>query len=131
MKRFLAARTVLLVFVFIYLMTVSLTVHWPALAADARQSSLSTPDDFKTLGKKFDGAATADDIKCHGLRNPRPPGQQPGNEYTKWSAKDPHNQAYKHLKGDKGIKIATAMKIADPTKDAKCLTCHALNIPDN
>jgi hypothetical protein len=49
-------------------------------------------------------------------------------EYKVWK-KDKHSQAYEVLRGARSQQMGTLLDIADVTKDARCLNCHAANVP--
>lgn len=46
-----------------------------------------------------------------------------GLQFYKW-AKGPHARAFKSLESPRGREIAAAAGIAEPTRDALCLSCH-------
>jgi len=91
---------------------------------------------------KFDGATTCNAAKCHGAGDATSPPTKIGSEYNIWLDKDVHAQAFKSLtkpKVDKYppeaypdiSKIGANLKIADVTKDDRCLVCHALPVLAN
>src|SRR5687768_3878856 len=94
------------------------------------------------LGMKFDGATTCNAAKCHGGGDSTSPPTKIGSEYNIWKDKDAHAYAFQSLskpKTDKYppetypdiAKIGANLKIADVTKDNRCLVCHAMNVPAN
>jgi hypothetical protein len=50
-------------------------------------------------------------------------------EYHTWSEKDKHSQAYKVLTEPRSKRMGELLNIKDVTKDARCLNCHAANVP--
>lgn len=72
-------------------------------------STMGFADDFKYVGVK----------KCKTCHKKESIGDQMG----KWE-KGPHAKAFTELSSDKAKEIAKKNGVADPTKDAKCLTCH-------
>ncbi|MGE5178983.1 MAG: multiheme c-type cytochrome [Bacteroidota bacterium] len=59
------------------------------------------------------------DKKCKMCHN----SEKGGAQFTKWS-ESKHAKAFETLAGDKAKEIAKAKGIADPQKDAQCLSCH-------
>lgn len=47
-----------------------------------------------------------------------------GVQYTKWAGSK-HSKAFETLASDKAKEIGKTQGIAEPSKDAKCLKCHA------
>ena len=47
-----------------------------------------------------------------------------GDQYTLWE-KGPHANAMKSLSSKEALEYAEKNKIADPAKDAGCLSCHS------
>ena len=96
------------------------------------------------LGKQFDGAASCAS-QTTGCHNSTTAGPGPGpllTENTTWNDLDRHSKAYLSLKPKKAdiakrpnlaktAVIAKALGIKKPEKDAKCLSCHSLNTPEN
>lgn len=79
-------------------------------------------------GIKFVGAGSCSAAACHGATAPKDDGSTRHNENSIWNDKDHHAQAFKGKKGlttPKAKEIAGKMKIADATKDGKCLSCHS------
>ena len=124
-------------------------VSWIALltlafssAAAVAQSTENPAARLVGLKMKFDGATTCNAAKCHGAGDATSPPTKIGSEYNIWLDKDVHAQAFKSLtkpKVDKYppeaypdiSKIGANLKIADVTKDNRCLVCHSLPAPAN
>lgn len=96
------------------------------------------------LGKQFDGAAScaSQTTGCHNSPVASPPPGPFLTENTTWNDLDRHSKAYLSLKPKKAdiakrptlaktALIAKALGIKKPEKDAKCLSCHSLNAPEN
>ena len=78
-------------------------------------------------GIKYTGSGSCAAAACHGAEAEKEDGTTRHNENTVWSKDDPHNakEAYKSLTGKDAKEIAGKMKIADATKDFRCLSCHS------
>ncbi|CAN5644540.1 hypothetical protein BH09PLA1_BH09PLA1_17820 [soil metagenome] len=111
-------------------------------AASFAQSVSNPSAMLVELGMKFDGATTCNAAKCHGAGDSTAPPTKIGSEYNIWLEKDAHAFAFQSLtkpKTDKYTpdaypniaKIGANLKIADVTKDNRCLVCHALAVPAN
>lgn len=50
-------------------------------------------------------------------------------EYDIWANADKHSRAHAVLEGNRGIQMGDFLGIR-PAKDASCLNCHSMNIPD-
>ena len=66
--------------------------------------------DFKYVGAQ----------KCKMCHN----SEEKGKQFTKWT-ETLHSKAFATLQGPEALKYAKAHNIADPSKEAKCLKCHA------
>lgn len=102
-----------------------------AFGADAAKQQPSAQ--LVALGLKFEGAAGCNAAKCHGATTATPAPKPAGNEYTTWSEKDKHAEAWKtlaKLNGD-AQKIADALKLGKADASPACTNCHALNVPAN
>ena len=51
------------------------------------------------------------------------------DEYAVWKTQDKHSLAFAVLKGKRGQTMGKHLKIADVTRDDRCLNCHAVNVP--
>ena len=72
------------------------------------------------------GALSAQDFKYIGAAKCKMCHNKPdkGEQYNKWKAAA-HSNAMKSLSNEKSLAYAKENGIADPTKDAGCLSCHA------
>jgi hypothetical protein len=53
------------------------------------------------------------------------------NEYATWVVKDKHARAFANLSNDVAKRMGRLMGLKDtPDKEARCLACHALSVPD-
>ena len=82
---------------------------------------------FFYIGVESCGAST-----CHGSVTPRT-ALRTGirqTEYTQWLSTDKHAKAYEVLLKARSIQMAKNLKMAEPpSKSARCLVCHALDVP--
>lgn len=91
--------------------------------------------EFLSLKMKIDGAASCNNAKCHGAAEAAPEPKPLANEYTTWSAKDPHARAFESLvkpnvkKNAAFGEIARKLNIANAATDARCTTCHTFTAP--
>ena len=87
--------------------------------------------EFAKLNFKFEGAATCSNAQCHGADEPKEgAGATTLAEFTQWSGGDLHKTAHETLAKEESTAIAEKMKIADATTDARCTSCHALEVPE-
>jgi hypothetical protein len=94
----------------------------PAMTGAA--AAMAQQDQAKYLGPGS-CAATA----CHGGVMARDTTKVLQNEYSTWIVQDRHSRAYTVLNQPLGQRMAAILKIGDPTKEQKCLVCHALAPP--
>jgi hypothetical protein len=113
--------------------------------ARAEDNKLSTEQgragELIKLGKKFSGANSCAGAKCHDQPNANANEKQClFTELTTWKEQDSHARAFTVLanvprtlakKHPELKEIAGKLKIDDPEKSDKCLSCHALNVPAN
>ncbi|HVT87556.1 MAG TPA: multiheme c-type cytochrome [Tepidisphaeraceae bacterium] len=96
----------------------------------AQQAAMQSPaSKLVTLKLKFDGARSCGGNNCHDKAGDDAPPAEPGHEFTIWNNQDSHHKSFDGLSNATSKKIAGALKIADATTDAKCVTCHALSVP--
>ena len=103
--------------------------------AEQTQVKAERPELFdpESLQKgQYLGAASCASSNCHGSVKPRNVYNVKQNEYFTWLKQDKHTQAYNLLLSKKSAHIAVNMHIyGKPYESAKCLDCHALNVPKN
>ena len=114
-----------------------------SLCASTFAQTMSNPSArLVELNKKFDGAMTCNAAKCHGAGDTTSPPTKIASEYNIWKEKDAHHSAFESLTKPNTekypseaypniAKIGANLKIADVTKDNRCLVCHALSVPAN
>jgi hypothetical protein len=88
------------------------------------------------LGFKFQGSSDCSNAKCHGGAKRDLGANYLDNSYTLWNkdadnegGQDQHRASFKNLRNARSKQITTALKLADATKEAKCLACHTVNPP--
>lgn len=70
-------------------------------------------------GGTIPGPATCATSGCHGGADVL------SRQYVIWSQRDVHSRAYATLTSARAARMGEALKIAEPTKNASCTTCHA------
>lgn len=78
---------------------------------------------------KFTGAGSCSSVNCHGGVSPRPNERVKLNEYSIWVVEDKHAKAYQVLFNEQSRRMAKILKLDKPETSAKCLGCHATNVP--
>jgi hypothetical protein len=75
------------------------------------------------------GPASCAASQCHGATVANDEYNVSLNEYTVWSRRDPHSQAYTMLLGDESKEIARKLGLPNAHEQDVCLDCHADNVP--
>lgn len=97
----------------------------PAVAQQPATPS-QTPSDTVHLG-----VASCAGNNCHGAVQPLKTSYVQQNEYLIWKQKDKHSKAFDVLRGERGLRIAHNLGLADAEHAKVCLDCHADNVaPD-
>jgi Cytochrome c554 and c-prime len=80
---------------------------------------------------RYIGAGGCASSNCHGATSPLAVNVSRimGHEYSVWSVRDKHSQAYSVLSNDRSKRMAQILGIADATKATECLACHAAGTP--
>jgi hypothetical protein len=71
------------------------------------------------------GVATCASTLCHGSAQPLKARTVQQNEYVTWSYFDPHAEAYRALREEKGAQIAKRLGLKNAYEATECLACHA------
>ena len=81
---------------------------------------------------RFIGAGGCASSNCHGATSPASPDESRilGYEYTVWSVRDRHSQAYSVLSENRSKRMAQILAIRDATTSDQCLACHAVGSPE-
>jgi hypothetical protein len=69
-------------------------------------------------------------VACHGSIRPAPGGRILQTEYSTWIAQDRHAHATEVLSNPVSVRIGRILGIGAPNSAPKCLTCHALDVPE-
>jgi hypothetical protein len=92
-------------------------------------SAISLHADEDMVKAKHLGVASCANSVCHGRAAPAEQGNILQNEYRTWAKYDHHSKAYSILKNADSKRIAANMGLADASKEAQCLACHADTTP--
>ncbi len=91
-------------------------------------SRLSAQLITQTPDNRYTGAGSCSSSSCHGGVQPRNTSSVLQNEYSTWALQDRHAKAFRVLAGDQSRRIGRILGV-EPEKSARCLTCHALDVP--
>ena len=78
---------------------------------------------------KYTGPGSCSSTSCHGSVKPRTDSRIFQNEYSIWAVKDKHAKAYDALTSPVGERMAKILGLGKSEQAAKCLACHALDVP--
>ena len=78
---------------------------------------------------KYTGPGSCSSTSCHGSVKPRADNRIFQNEYSIWAVKDKHAKAYDALTGPIGERMGRILGLGKSEQAAKCLACHALDVP--
>ncbi len=78
---------------------------------------------------KFTGPGSCSSTSCHGSVKPRADSRIFQDEYSIWVVKDKHAKAYEALTSLVGQRMGRILGIGKSEQAAKCLACHALDVP--
>src|SRR5690348_6313099 len=78
---------------------------------------------------KYTGPGSCSSTSCHGSVKPRTDNRISQNEYSTWAVKDKHAKAYDALTGPIGERMGRILNVGKSEQAAKCLACHALEVP--
>jgi Cytochrome c554 and c-prime len=78
---------------------------------------------------KYTGPGSCSSTSCHGSVKPRTDNRIFQNEYSIWAVKDKHGKAYDALTSPVGERMAKILGLGKSEQSAKCLACHALDVP--
>lgn len=75
------------------------------------------------------GVSTCANAACHGGAQIDTKSRVQRNEFTYWSANDPHAKSYRSLTSERGARIARNLGLGSAESESYCLGCHADNVP--
>jgi hypothetical protein len=78
---------------------------------------------------KYTGPGSCSSTSCHGSVKPRSDNRIFQDEYSIWAVKDKHAKAYDALTGPVGQRMGRILGLGKSEQAAKCLACHALDVP--
>jgi hypothetical protein len=81
------------------------------------------------MASKYTGPGSCSSPSCHGGVQERSQSSVLQNEYSTWVVRDKHARAFASLTNPVGMRIAKNLGLAKPDTTARCLACHALDIP--
>jgi hypothetical protein len=79
---------------------------------------------------KYTGPGSCASPSCHGGVQVRTTSSVQQNEYSTWVVKDKHAHAFAVLTNPVATRMAKILAIEKPDSAPKCLTCHALSVPE-
>ena len=109
-------------------LTLRCAVVWLGAIFFAFQSSTSAPNP-PAEASKYTGPGSCSSTSCHGSVKPRADSRIFQDEYSIWAVKDKHAKAYDALAGPTGERMGRILGIGKSEQAAKCLACHALDVP--
>jgi Cytochrome c554 and c-prime len=92
-------------------------------------SNAALPAGPPAEASKYTGPGSCSSTSCHGSVKPRADNRIFQNEYSIWAVKDKHARAYDALTGPVGKRMARILGLGKSEQAAKCLACHALDVP--
>ncbi len=78
---------------------------------------------------KYTGPGSCSSPSCHGGVQARDVTSVLQNEYSTWVVRDKHAHAFSNLTNPVGTRMAKIMGLPKPDTAARCLACHALDVP--
>jgi len=81
------------------------------------------------MSPKYTGPGSCSSPSCHGAVQERSETSVLQNEYSTWVVRDKHARAFANLTNPVGVRIAKIMGLPKPDTAARCLACHALDVP--
>lgn len=87
------------------------------------------PADPAAEAAKYTGPGSCSSTSCHGSVKPRADSRIFQNEYSIWAVKDKHAKAFDALTGPVGERMGQILGLGKSEQAAKCLACHALDVP--
>jgi hypothetical protein len=78
---------------------------------------------------KYNGPGSCSSPSCHGGVQERSDTSVLQNEYSTWVVRDKHARAFVNLTNAAGTRMAKIMGLPKPDTAARCLACHALDVP--
>jgi hypothetical protein len=92
-------------------------------------SATASPAPSPAETGKYTGPGSCSSTSCHGSVKPRADSRIFQNEYSIWVVKDKHAKAFDALTGPVGERMARILGLGKSEQAAKCLACHALDVP--
>ena len=102
-------------------------ILWSAIVLTALPAAPAATPPAET--SKYTGPGSCSSTSCHGSVKPRADGRIFQDEYSIWVVKDKHAKAYEALTSLVGQRMGRILGIGKSEQAAKCLACHALDVP--
>jgi len=102
-----------------------------ALASPAPPDQRSSSGNALDAPHQYTGPGACSSTTCHGSIAPMTVNRVKQNEYSIWIVRDRHAKGYAALTGAVGERMGVILKIGKSEESHKCLTCHALDVPEN
>ncbi len=110
--------------------------RWPLRCAVVLYGAIVSPRVSSSLAAnppadagKYTGPGSCSSTSCHGSVKPRADNRIFQNEYSIWVVKDKHAKAFDALTSPVGERMARILGLGKSEQAAKCLACHALDVP--
>jgi len=93
-----------------------------ARSANAQSAKVEEPGNYV-------GPGSCSAVACHGAVRPAGGARILQTEYSTWIARDRHARATEVLSSPVSLRMAKMLDLGAPQQAAKCLACHALDVP--
>ena len=114
---------------FSLLLILALTISLPA-GADVRAQRGATASQQSASTPNYVGPGSCAAVACHGSIRPVAGSRILQTEYSTWIAQDRHAHATEVLSNPVSVRIGRILGIGAPNSAPKCLTCHAIDVPE-
>jgi Cytochrome c554 and c-prime len=111
------------------LLILALTISLPA-GVDARVGQRAASAQQSTGAPSYVGPGSCAAVACHGSIRAVAGSRILQTEYSTWIAQDRHARATEVLSNPVSVRIGRILGIGAPNSAPKCLTCHALDVPE-
>lgn len=103
----------------------------PAAEATKARRASEGPSTANQDQRKYLGATTCAGPACHGRPDATDKARSQQTEFTTWSTKDKHHEAFAVLANETSLQVARLLKLDKPPQESdRCLNCHSMNVLD-
>ncbi len=102
-----------------------------ALFVPVAASAQPPPSSSSSSRGSYTGPGSCAAASCHGSVRPVAGSRIRQTEYNTWIVQDKHAKATEVLSNPVSLRMARILGIGRPDSAAKCLACHALNVPES